>query len=100
MKCIIFISVIISVFMIFLACSQNGPTAPNSTPSDSTQGTWATKASMPTAISLLSISVVNSKIYAIGGDKAAVEEYDPTNDNWTIKTPCQLGERPFQPQAK
>jgi N-acetylneuraminic acid mutarotase len=54
---------------------------------------------MPTARQCLSTSVVNGKIYAIGGGAAssssyesmevfsAVEEYDPATDTWTTKSP-------------
>ena len=51
--------------------------------------TWTEKAPMPTARSLLSTSVVNGKIYAIGGfpGRSDVEEYDPTTDTWTTKAP-------------
>jgi len=54
-------------------------------------GKWITKAEMPTARWGLSTSVVNSKIYAIGGTMnnsngiSAVEEYDPATDTWTEK---------------
>jgi uncharacterized membrane protein len=46
---------------------------------------------MPTARAGLTVSVVNGKIYAIGGDDATntlndVEEYDPTTDIWSTKT--------------
>ena len=53
--------------------------------------TWARKADMPTARARLSASVVDGKIYAIGGsphgdaEVAAVEVYDPTTDTWTKK---------------
>ena len=46
---------------------------------------------MPTPRLFLSCSVVNDKIYAIGGHKgnynglSTVEEYDPTTDTWTQK---------------
>ena len=55
---------------------------------------WTTKADMPTARSWLSTSVVDGKIYAIGGWGgggpqhrwySAVEEYDPETDTWTKK---------------
>jgi len=55
-------------------------------------GEWVKKADMPTARFCLSTSVVNGKIYAIGGDSQnladlkTVEEYDPTKDTWTKKT--------------
>jgi len=52
--------------------------------------TWTTKSDMPTARSALSTSVVNGKIYALGGETNAqplstVEEYDPATDTWTVK---------------
>jgi len=50
---------------------------------------WTKKADMPTARDVLSTSVVNDKIYAIGGengpDLSTVEEYDPVKDTWTKK---------------
>jgi N-acetylneuraminic acid mutarotase len=56
------------------------------------EGVWTQKADMPTARGYLSTSVVNGKIYAIGGGPSAlqagvstVEEYDPTTDSWTRK---------------
>ena len=53
-------------------------------------GTWAKKADMPAARAFFSTSVVNGKIYAIGGgtldvDLATVEEYDPAKDTWMKK---------------
>jgi N-acetylneuraminic acid mutarotase len=57
------------------------------------EDTWIYKADMPTARSCLSTSVVNGKIYAIGGIKNAnsaplstVEEYDPKTNTWTTKS--------------
>ena len=64
--------------------------------------TWEGKANMPTVRSNVSVSVVDSKIYAIGGSKLkkyqvhrgfgtqseelpTVEMYDPTTDTWTQK---------------
>ena len=54
--------------------------------------TWTQKADMPTARNWFATSVVNGKIYAIGGILAAddkpvpvVEEYDPATDTWTRK---------------
>ncbi len=64
--------------------------------------TWEQKANMPTARSGVSVSVVDGKIYAIGGSKlktiqiprgfsseskelATVEMYDPVTDTWTQK---------------
>ena len=52
--------------------------------------TWTKKADMPTARWGLSTSVVNGRIYAIGGvtmttTLSTVEEYDPVTDTWTKK---------------
>ena len=53
---------------------------------------WTTRADMPTPRFGLSVSVVDGKIYAIGGRqspfgalKLAVEEYDPATNTWTKK---------------
>jgi len=52
-------------------------------------GTWTKKADMPTARGYLSTSIVNGKIYAIGGFGgdllSVVEEYNPANDKWIRK---------------
>jgi hypothetical protein len=58
-------------------------------------GTWTKKADMPTGRDALYTSVVNGKIYAIGGRsldaqgnevfEKTVEEYDPIKDTWTKK---------------
>jgi N-acetylneuraminic acid mutarotase len=60
--------------------------------------TWTQKADMPTARLGLATSVVDGKIYAIGGYAAAVspgmrtvEEYDPATDTWTTKAPMPTG---------
>lgn len=52
---------------------------------------WTTKASIPGGKHWLSTSVVDGKIYAIGGKvgasaSATVEEYEPATDTWTRKT--------------
>jgi N-acetylneuraminic acid mutarotase len=59
---------------------------------DPATDTWTPKADMPTARTALSTSVVNGRIYAIGGrfgnNRSAfstVEEYDPATDTWTPK---------------
>lgn len=57
------------------------------------EGKWTRKADMPTARWLFSASVVDGKIYVIGGASdfnanqtvQAVEEYDPVTDTWTRK---------------
>jgi N-acetylneuraminic acid mutarotase len=66
---------------------------------DPASDTWTAKSEMPTAREGLSTSVVNGKIYAIGGIESSsatymqvetfstVEEYDPTTDTWTTKSP-------------
>jgi RNA polymerase sigma factor (sigma-70 family) len=54
-------------------------------------GEWAKKTDMPSPRGALSSSVVNGKIYAIGGMLAegtaiaTMDEYDPTTDKWTKK---------------
>ena len=56
------------------------------------EDTWITKTDMPTARFGLSTSVVNDRIYAIGGatgpqqDLRIVEEYDPATDSWIKKS--------------
>jgi len=56
---------------------------------DPATDTWIKKADMPTARASLSTSVVNGKIYAIGGGwldfLSTLEEYDPATDTWTKK---------------
>lgn len=54
-------------------------------------GEWIKKADTSTAYYGLATSVVNRRIYAIGGHAGAqfystVEEYDPATDTWTRKT--------------
>ena len=55
-------------------------------------GKWTKRADMPIARMFLTTSVVNGKIYAIGGyniddgNISTVEEYDPMRDTWTKKT--------------
>ncbi|MBI1925875.1 hypothetical protein HYR99_16695 [Candidatus Poribacteria bacterium] len=59
---------------------------------DPATDTWTKKSDMPTARSALSTSVVNGKIYVIGGygtgwtPLRTVEEYDPVTDTWTKKS--------------
>jgi N-acetylneuraminic acid mutarotase len=55
---------------------------------------WTTKAPMPTPRMVLSTSVVDGIIYAIGGTRdfhqpayATVEAYNPETDAWTTKAP-------------
>jgi len=64
------------------------------------EGTWTKKADMPTATSLHSASVVDGKIYVIGGTDnlygwadywSTVEVYDPATDTWTKKADMPTG---------
>ncbi|MHC4520034.1 MAG: Kelch repeat-containing protein, partial [Planctomycetota bacterium] len=50
---------------------------------------WTEKAPMPTPRLALAASVVDGKIYAIGGraERTLTTEYDPATDTWTTKTP-------------
>jgi N-acetylneuraminic acid mutarotase len=56
---------------------------------------WTTKANMPTRRYVLSGSVVDGIIYAIGGDAGSrasvVEAYDPVTDTWTRKSNMPMG---------
>jgi N-acetylneuraminic acid mutarotase len=63
-----------------------------------TGGTWATKASMPTARQDVGLAAAaNGQVYAIGGGTAqgghltTVEAYDPTANTWTAKTAMPTG---------
>jgi len=51
-------------------------------------GVWTEKADMPTTRLALAASVVDGKIYAIGGraEGTLTTEYDTTTDTWTTKT--------------
>ncbi|MBW7989121.1 MAG: hypothetical protein FVQ84_03770 [Planctomycetes bacterium] len=55
--------------------------------------TWTQKTNMPTARWNLSTSVVDGKIYAIGGlgGLKKVEEYNPATDTWTEKADMPTG---------
>jgi N-acetylneuraminic acid mutarotase len=64
------------------------------------QEPWTTKTDMPTARAGFSASVVDGKIYAIGGATivnlvgpylSTVEMYDPATDTWTAKAPMSTG---------
>lgn len=59
---------------------------------------WSIGESMPTERTWFTTSVVDGKIYAIGGIQGAyqpalsiVEEYDPVTDSWTAKSPMPTG---------
>jgi N-acetylneuraminic acid mutarotase len=64
-----------------------------------TEDTWEKKTNIPTARYDFSTSVVNGKIYAIGGGTSfytksglkTVEEYDPVTDTWTRKKDMPTG---------
>ena len=65
------------------------------------EGTWTTRSPMPTATSLHSASVIDGKIYVIGGTDtiyrvatdyfSTVRMYDPTTDTWTMKADMPRG---------
>jgi hypothetical protein len=46
---------------------------------------WETKTAMPTPRVGATASVIDGKIYVIGGDSNATEVYDPKTDTWTVK---------------
>jgi N-acetylneuraminic acid mutarotase len=62
---------------------------------------WTAKAPMPTPRMWMSGSVLNNKLYVIGGrELATVEAYDPATNKWTTKKPMltareQLGVATF-----
>jgi len=67
---------------------------------DPATDTWTEKAPMPTARSALSTSVVDGKIYALGGSTyrtglSTVEAYDPATDTWTTKAPMPTARTTF-----
>ncbi len=55
--------------------------------------TWTQKTDMPTRRSWLRTSVVDGKIYAMGGagGERKVEEYDPATNTWTTKADMPTG---------
>ena len=58
------------------------------------EGAWTKKGDMPNPRYGLSSSVVNGKIYVIGGGGgkgSTVEEYDPATDTWTTKARMPTG---------
>jgi|GEM_PF-1732704 len=65
---------------------------------DPATDTWERRSPMPTARMALSASVINGKIYIIGGrvssptysDVSSVEVYDPIADNWTTASPIPI----------
>jgi len=69
-------------------------------PSQTTQNSWTTLASMPTPREGLGIAVVNGRIYAIGGlsDNTLLnvnEEYTPSLNQWTTKSPMPTARTGF-----
>lgn len=64
--------------------------------SPAAEGIWRAKTPMPSITHSLSVSVVDRKIYAIGGTQggptlATVYEYDPATDTWTNKASMPIG---------
>ncbi len=81
--------VVCALFLIQLSAPLPASAAPssleNASASDA-EGTWATRADMPTARSGLGVAAVNGKIYAIGGDGlSTVEELDPAGNTWATR---------------
>ncbi len=56
---------------------------------DPATDTWETKAPMPNATATQA-SVVNGKIYLIGGSYNLTQVYDTQTDTWTTKTPMPI----------
>ena len=69
--------------LVFLTASCVSAVSPAESAADATENSWATKASMPQAISGVKAAVVNGKIYVIIGE--ANFEYNPDTDTWTPK---------------
>ena len=69
------------------------------------EGTWTTRSPMPTATSLHTASVIDGKIYVIGGTDtiyrvatdyfSTVWMYDPATDTWTQKADMSRGRGRF-----
>jgi len=57
--------------------------------------TWTNASDMPTARGALSASIVDGKIYAVGGGVDVVEEYDPSTNTWTTKAPIPTARGAF-----
>jgi N-acetylneuraminic acid mutarotase len=60
------------------------------------QGTWSTKAAMPTARADTNAVVLDNQLYVIGGTQgaepfAANERYDPATDRWRTLAPMPRG---------
>ena len=66
---------------------------------------WTKKSDMPTVKWGVSASVLNGRIYVIGGTQdeitnfTSVEEYDPMTDTWTRKADIPTGRRYFSSSA-
>src|SRR5712691_10723062 len=65
-------------------------------PAAAQQGTWSTKAPMPTARVDTNAVVLDGKVYVIGGTLGkepftANEEYDPATDRWRARAPMPRG---------
>jgi hypothetical protein len=67
-------------------------------------GVWTTKSPMGLGRIVLSSSVVDGKVYAIGGDVgnggiSLMEEYDPATDTWTSKVDMPTARSAFNTSA-
>ena len=60
---------------------------------DPATDTWTKKSDLPNVRYFLSTSVVDDKVYAIGGgpNARAIEEYDPTTDTWIGRASMPTG---------
>jgi hypothetical protein len=93
-------SVVVMLVLVFLIATWITVT-PALSSADLVENSWATKAPMSQARSGLGVAVVNGKIYAIGGqvlvyqsslrteskEVGTNEEYNPTTNTWTMKSP-------------
>jgi predicted secreted protein len=83
-----------TIYLIGGSLSISSPPIPNVMAYDPVTESWTQKSDMPTSRLLLSASVVDGKIYAIGGSTEKwtvfcykhVEVYDPLTNTWTRKS--------------
>ncbi len=97
------------LFVLLSSCLIMANPVVGTTMSAMTENSWVSKAPMHIARSDLGIATVNGKIYAIGGqvlvyqdaqrteskDVGITEEYDPSTNTWTAKTPMPIPSNGF-----
>jgi hypothetical protein len=98
--------------LVFLSASCTIIAKPALSSEEIKENSWTTKTPMHTARAYIGAAVVNSKIYAIGGDTGQIsgnvipgtglynpvntsEEYDPTLDVWVTKEPMPTARADF-----